>query len=259
MDILTEHKNGLLTIQINRPARKNAFTNAMYSELAKAFGEAALRKNVKAVLFKGHSDCFSAGNDLGDFTANPPQSLDAPVFNMMRNLHACPKPIVAQVQGVAVGIGTTLLLHCDLVYAADNAKFSVPFTKLGLCAEFASSLLMTQNAGYQRAAEMLLLGDLFTAEQAKAAGFVSDVLPADQLQAHVDKQVAKLMALPASALMTTKSLMKSHLRNPISDKIREEGQLFIHMLRQPVAQEAFSAFAEKRAPNFAQFESRTLG
>lgn len=256
MSIKTDISNGLMTITIDRPDRKNSFTNAMYTALADAFAEATHNRAVKVVLVKGHDSCFSAGNDLGDFVNNPPRNLDAPVFCFLRTIAACPKPIVAQVQGVAVGIGTTLLLHCDLVYAADNARFSVPFVKLGLCPEAASSVLLPQLAGYQKAAELLLIGDLISAAKASECGFVTDVLPADQLDAHVHGQIAKMMALPAVSLTTTKRLMKGHQKALLSEKMAEEGEMFMAMLLQPPAKEAFAAFAEKRTPDFRQFETR---
>ena len=254
MDIQTELSNGLMTITINRPTRKNSFTNAMYVAIGDAFRDAMHSSAVKVVLLKGHADCFSAGNDLGDFLNNPPKDTEAPVFRFLRLISAFPKPVVAQVQGVAVGIGTTMLLHCDLVYAADTAKFSVPFAKLGLCPEAASSLLLPQLAGYQKAAELLLLGDMFTASKAYDVGIVTEVLEADKLQAHVDKQVEKLLNLPLPSLLTTKRLMKSGNKAALSARMTEEGGLFVNMIPQPQAQEAFKAFGEKRAPDFKQFE-----
>lgn len=255
MDIQTDINNGLMTITINRPERKNSFTNAMYTALGDAFRDATHSSGVKVVLLKGHEGCFSAGNDLGDFLNNPPTSLDAPVFRFLRMIAMFPKPVVAQVQGLAIGIGTTVLLYCDLVYAASTAKFSMPFVKLGLCPEAASSLLLPISAGYQKAAELLLLGDLFTALKAYDTGIVSDVLEPDQLEAHVQSQVNKLLDLPLASLVTTKRLMKSVNKSAISDKMVEEGHLFLAMIPQAPAQEAFTAFGEKRAPNFKQFEA----
>ncbi|HEX4879306.1 MAG TPA: enoyl-CoA hydratase [Limnobacter sp.] len=256
MDIQTQIDNGLMTITINRPDRKNSFTNAMYMAIGDAFRDATHSSAVKVVLVKGHEGCFSAGNDLGDFLNAPPKDLEAPVFRFLRLLSNFPKPVVAQVQGVAVGIGTTMLLHCDLVYAASTAKFSMPFTKLGLCPEAASSLLLPQLAGYQKAAELLLLGDMFTALKAYDSGIVSDVLEPEKLEAHVQAQVAKLLALPLPSLLTSKRLMKAANKPAVAAKMAEEGELFIAMLTQPQAKEAFSAFAEKRTPNFQQFERK---
>ncbi|WP_370262885.1 enoyl-CoA hydratase [Limnobacter sp.] len=254
MDIQTQISNGLMTITINRPDRKNSFTNAMYTAIGDAFRDATHSSAVKVVLIKGHEGCFSAGNDLGDFLNAPPKDLDAPVFRFLRLLSNFPKPVVAQVQGVAVGIGTTMLLHCDLVYASNTAKFSMPFTKLGLCPEAASSLLLPQLAGYQKAAELLLLGDMFSALKAYDSGIVSDVLEPEKLEAHVQAQVEKLLALPLPSLLTSKRLMKSANKAVVASKMVEEGGLFVAMLSQPQAREAFAAFAEKRSPNFQQFE-----
>lgn len=254
MDIQTSLNDGLYTITINRPARKNSFTNAMYTAIGDAFQEAMHHAGVKVILLKGHEGCFSAGNDLGDFLNDPPRDLNAPVFRFLRLISVCHKPVVAQVEGVAVGIGTTMLLHCDLVYASTTAKFSLPFTKLGLCPEAASSLLLPRLAGYQKAAELLLLGDMFSAQKASECGIVSDVLEPEKLQAHVDAQVAKLLALPVPSLQITKRFMKSDTRQAVMDKLAEEGHVFIDLIPEPQAQEAFKAFGEKRAPNFRQFE-----
>jgi enoyl-CoA hydratase/carnithine racemase len=256
MDIQTEISNGLMTITINRPERKNAFTNAMYNALADAFRDATHSSGVKVVLIKGHESCFSAGNDLGDFLNAPPTHLDAPVFRFLRMISVFPKPIVAQVQGLAIGIGTTLLLHCDLVYAANTARFSLPFVKLGMCPEAASSLLLPMSAGYQKAAELLLLGDLFSALKAYDTGIVSDVLEPEALQAHVQAQVKKLLDLPLASLLTTKRLLKSANKSQVAQVMAEEGKLFMNMIPQAPAQEAFTAFGEKRAPNFKQFEGQ---
>ena len=256
MSIETAISKGLMTITINRPERKNAFTNAMYTALADAFCDAIHNRGVKVVLLKGHESCFSAGNDLGDFLNKPPASLDAPVFRFLRMIAMFPKPVVAQVQGLAVGIGTTVLLHCDLVYAASTAKFSPPFVKLGLCPEAASSLLLPMAAGYQKAAELLLLGDMFTASKAYDTGIVSDVLEPEHLQDHVQAQVNKLLDLPLSSLLTSKRLMKSHNRFAVSQRMLDEADFFTKLLAQAPAQEAFNAFAEKREPDFAQFESQ---
>lgn len=256
MDIQTHIADGLLTITINRPDRKNSFTNAMYSSIGDAFLNAETNTVVKAVLLKGHEGCFSAGNDLGDFLNNPPTTLQAPVFRFLRAIAACSKPIVAQVAGVAVGIGTTMLLHCDLVYASSNAKFSMPFVKLGLCPEAASSLLFPRLSGYQKATEWLLLGDMFSAQKASEAGIVSDVIAPENLDAHVQAQIKKILDLPLAGLITTKRLMKSHSDSAVAKIMAEEGEMFMSMIPQPPAQEAFKAFGEKRAPNFKQFEQQ---
>ena len=258
MDILTSKADGILTIEFNRPERKNAITAAMYQAMADALIDAESDSAVRAILITGKPEIFTAGNDLDDFMKNsapvPGVPADArPVFQFMRALAGSSKPVVAAVSGAAVGIGTTLLLHCDLVYAAENAKFSMPFAQLGLCPEFASSLLFPQLAGYARAAEKLLLGEAFLAQEALAMGLVSKVLAADELQAFARGQAAKLVALPAASIRTTKALMKRAKTAPVSETIAVENERFGAMLLAPEAKEAFTAFFEKRKPDFSKF------
>ncbi|MDO8439273.1 MAG: enoyl-CoA hydratase, partial [Telluria sp.] len=200
MEILTSIADGILTIEFNRPERKNAITAVMYQTMADALVAADTDAAVRAVLIIGKPEIFTAGNDLDDFMKNskPVEGVPAeerPVFQFMRALSGCSKPVVAAVSGAAIGIGTTLLMHCDLVYASESAKFSMPFAQLGLCPEFASSMLLPQVAGYQRAAEKLLLGEAFLAQEALQMGIVSRVLQADELVAFAKGQAAKLVAL----------------------------------------------------------------
>jgi enoyl-CoA hydratase/carnithine racemase len=176
------------------------------------------------------------------------------VFQFMQALEGCGKPVVAAVAGAAVGIGTTMLMHCDLVYAADNAKFSLPFSQLGLCPEFASSLLLPQLAGYPRAAEKLLLGEAFPAQEALEMGLVSRVLPAAELLPFAQQQAAKLVALPAASIRTTKMLMKRPRAEAIQSTLAAENERFAAMLLGPEAKEAFTAFFEKRKPDFSTFD-----
>jgi enoyl-CoA hydratase/carnithine racemase len=208
MDVLISKENSILTITFNRPGKKNAITTAMYQTIADALKDAECDAGVRAILFTGEQEIFTAGNDLDDFLKNPPKSTESSVYQFIQNLSHATKPVIAAVSGLAVGIGTTMLLHCDFVYAADTAKFSMPFTKLGLCPEFASSLLLPQIAGYQRAAEKLMLGDAFSAQEACAMGFVNKVLPPAEVLAFAQAQAAKLVALPTSSLRATKRLMK---------------------------------------------------
>jgi enoyl-CoA hydratase/carnithine racemase len=226
MDISTSKANGILTIEFNRPDKKNAITAAMYQAMADALKEAESDVAMRAILITGKPEIFTAGNDLEDFMKNPPKDANSPVSQFMRNLSHATKPVVAAVSGAAVGIGTTLLMHCDLVYAADNAKFSMPFTPLGLCPEFASSMLLPKLAGYQRAAEKLMLGEPFSAEEALEMGLVNKVLPLDQLIAFAQAQAAKLVALPASSIRTTKRLMKGDQTAVIDAKMIEEIKYF---------------------------------
>ena len=252
MDILTSKANGILTITFNRPDKKNAITAAMYQIIADALKDAETDAEVRAILITGKQGIFTAGNDLDDFLQNPPQSTDSPVYQFIQSLIHSTKPVIAAVNGPAVGIGTTLLLHCDFVYAADNAKFSMPFAKLGLCPEFASSLLLPQIAGYQRAAEKLMLGEAFSAEEAYTMGFVNKILPPDEVFTYAKAQAAKLVELPISSLRATKRLMKSKLTAAIENQIVEESILFGEMLVSKEAKEAFVAFFEKRKPNFTK-------
>ena len=259
MDMLITKAAGLLTIEFNRLERKNAITAAMYQSMADALLDAESDTAVRAILIAGKPEIFTAGNDLDDFMKNsaPVPGVPAesrPVFQFMRALHGSTKPVVAAVAGAAIGIGTTMLMHCDLVYAADNAKFSVPFTQLGLCPEFGSSLLLPQLAGYPRAAEKLLLGEAFGAQEAVEMGLVTRVLPALELRAFAEQQAAKLVALPAASIRTTKALMKRPRIESIEAAIAAENERFAAMLLAPEAKEAFTAFFEKRKPDFSKFD-----
>lgn len=253
MDIDISKDSGVLTLTFNRLEKKNAITAAMYQSLADALKDAEADATVRAVLIAGQPQIFTAGNDLDDFLKNPPSGADSPVFQFMQRMIDCSKPIIAAVAGPAVGIGTTLLLHCDLVYAAENARLSMPFSQLGLCPEFASSLLLPQLAGSQRAAEKLLLGEPFLAAEACAMGLVNRVLPADELLPFARAQAAKLVALPASSVRATKRLMKADQVAAIKARIMEENLAFGTMLGTREAKEAFAAFFEKRKPDFSRF------
>jgi enoyl-CoA hydratase/carnithine racemase len=255
MDILSSKTNGVLTLEFNRPERKNAITAAMYQSMADAINDAEQDVAVRAILIVGKQEIFTAGNDLEDFMKSGRDGAieDRSVYKFMMALSGAAKPVVAAVSGAAVGIGTTLLMHCDLVYAADNAKFSMPFVQLGLCPEFASSLLLTQIAGYPRAAEKLMLGEAFLAQEALEMGLVSKVLPAAELRAFAEGQAAKLAALPASSIRATKQLMKAARKGPVNDTMAAENKYFGAMLSAPEAKEAFTAFFEKRKPDFTKF------
>ena len=256
MDILSSKENGVLTLEFNRPERKNAITAAMYQTMADAINEAEQDTAVRAILIVGKPEIFTAGNDLEDFMKTAPSTgaiEDRSVYKFMMALTGTTKPVVAAVAGAAVGIGTTLLMHCDLVYAADSAKFSMPFSQLGLCPEFASSVLLTQIAGYPRAAEKLMLGEAFLAQEALEMGLVSRVLPAADLLTFAQGQAAKLVALPASSIRATKQLMKASRNALVSETITAENKLFSAMLTAPEAKEAVTAFFQNRKPDFSQF------
>jgi enoyl-CoA hydratase/carnithine racemase len=250
-DILIHTEDGVTTLTLNRLARKNSLTAAMYATLADALEQAATDTAVRVVVLQGDETVFSAGNDLGDFMHQPPAGEDAPVFRFLRAIATFPKPLLAAVCGPAVGIGTTMLFHCDLVYAGDNAAFSMPFVNLGLCAEGASSLLAPQMFGYHRAAEALLLGEPFYAEAALEVGLVNKVLPPSETNAYAAQVARKLAAKPLTSLVETKRLMKKGQQALVLQAMSEEGAVFGRMLREPAAKEAFAAFMEKRAPRFA--------
>ena len=254
MEILTRKEHNILTIEFNRPEKKNAITAAMYQMMADAIKEAEGDASVRAILIAGKPEVFTAGNDLDDFLKNNSEAVgDRPVWQFMRALAGATKPVVAAVSGNAVGIGTTMLMHCDLVYAAENAKFAMPFTQLGLCPEFASSMLFPQMVGYQRAAEKLLLGEAFTADEAYDMGLVSRVLPLADLLPYAHGKAATLAALPASSLRVTKRLMKLGQTDVIQARMDEENRHFGEMLSASEAKEAFTAFFEKRRPDFTKF------
>ncbi len=245
-----EVDGAIATIAFNRPQKKNAITAAMYQAAADALKEAGASDAVRVIVITGDGGCFTAGNDLEDFLQAPPQGDDSPVTQFMNALRTTAKPVIAAVPGLAIGIGTTLLMHCELVYVAATAKFAMPFTQLGLCPEFASSVLLPRMAGYQRAAEKLLLGESFDAAEAEKMGLVNRVLPADELMPFVQAQAAKLAALPSESLRVTKQLMKGDLQTPVAAAMLTEMQHFMRLLNGPDAKEAFAAFLQKRKPVF---------
>jgi enoyl-CoA hydratase/carnithine racemase len=249
-DILIHAERGVMTITLNRLDRKNSITLAMYSAMADALLAADSDAAIRVVVVQGHETVFSAGNDIGDFLHRPAGGMDAPAFRFLRGIATFSKPLLAAVCGPAVGIGTTMLFHCDLVYAGDNAAFSMPFVNLGLCPEAASSLLVPQMLGYHRAAEALLLGEPFMAEAALEVGLVNRVVPPTEANGIAQAQARKLAAKPLSALIETKRLMKGWQQKAVLERMGEEGQSFGRMLREPAAREAFTAFMEKRRPDF---------
>jgi enoyl-CoA hydratase/carnithine racemase len=250
-DILTHIDAGVMTITFNRLDKKNSITASMYSAMADAVAQAAADASVRVVLFQGHESIFSAGNDIGDFLNQPPTTQESPVFRFLRGIASFEKPMLAAVAGPAVGIGTTMLFHCDLVYAGDNAAFSMPFVNLGLCPEAASSLLVPRMFGYHRAAEALLMGEPFFAEAAQEVGLVNRVVPPTEVNGYAQAQARKLAAKPLSSLIETKRLMKGGTQQEVLQKMDEEGKSFGRMLREPAAKEAFGAFMAKRKPDFS--------
>lgn len=253
MDIQHEIDDGICTIAFNRPDKKNAITAAMYQALVEVLTAADTDSAVRVVLIKGHEQIFTAGNDLEDFLRNPPKDDHSPVVLFMQALAGMHKPVIAAVAGSAIGIGTTMLLHCDLVYAAEDARFAMPFTQLGLCPEFASSLLLQRLCGYHRAAEKLLLGDMFVADEARTMGLVNQVLPVAELLPFALRQAARIVALPPSSVRATKRLMKGSQVSEVAAQMRNEMDVFRDMLEAPEAKEAFTAFFEKRKADFSRF------
>ena len=238
---------GVLEIHIDRPDKKNALTAAMYRAMTAALADASARADIGAVLFAGRGDAFCAGNDLKDFLAGPEGG--AAAFAFIRAIAAFDKPLVAAVQGLAVGVGTTMLFHCDLIYAAPDARFVMPFVNLGIVPEAGSSLLAPALMGHAKAAAMLMLGEPMDAEGADRVGLVTAIVPADQLLDHARAKAAALMAKPPQALAVTRRLMKGDPAM-LTARIDEEARLFRESLTSPEAQEAFTAFFEKRAPVF---------
>lgn len=252
MSIRFEIQDGIAVLTFDRSERRHALTAQMYAQLADGLAQAEASPDVRVALLQGDAETFTAGNDIGDFLANPPQDGEAPVHRFLRGISTFRKPLIAAVCGPAVGVGSTMLLHCDLVYAGDNARFSFPFVNLGLIPEAASSLLLPRLAGHVRAAEAFLFGEPFDAVRAQAMGIVNEVLPAAQVIARARARAADLAAKPLSSLMATKALMKAPLADAVAQQMDREGRLFGPMLTEPAAREAFTAFKEKRKPDFSK-------
>jgi enoyl-CoA hydratase/carnithine racemase len=257
MSIKTATLNGVATIEIARPEKKNALTVAMYQAMADALRAAKADPAVRAVLITGQPGIFTSGNDIEDFMSRPPSgggdSMDSPVFQFMFALIECDKPVIAAVTGAAIGIGTTMLLHCDFAFISDEARLAMPFVGLGLLPEFASSLLLPQLMGQARAAEKLLLGDPFTGADAVECGLANAVLPAGEVVNHARRIAERFNSLPPGAVREAKKLLRTPQTEAILKTIRTEAGLFAARLRSPEAMEAFQAFFQKRKPDFSRF------
>jgi enoyl-CoA hydratase/carnithine racemase len=253
MSIRTANVDGVATLEIARPEKKNALTQAMYAELAQAMRAAQADAAVRAVLVTGQPGIFTSGNDLEDFLQHPPGAEDAPVFAFMESVLALDKPLVAAVTGAAIGIGCTLLLHCDLVVVSDEARLALPFVNLGLVPEFGSSLLLAQRVGQARAAQKLLLGDPFTGAEALELGLANAVLPPDEVLPQARRLAARFTQLPPEAVRATKTLMRAPVLPALRQALQAEREVFVQRLRSPEAREAFRAFFEKRKPEFSKF------
>jgi enoyl-CoA hydratase/carnithine racemase len=249
-DIVTERSGSVLDILLNRPAKKNAMTSSMYITIANLLDEAAKDDSVRVVLWHGAGDSFSAGNDLEDFMKNPPGPGESPQARLIRALINFEKPIVAAVHGAAIGGGTTMLTHCDFVYAGESAKFQMPFVNLGVVPEFGSSCSVPMRIGHLRAAELILLGSLFDARRAAELGLVTRVVSDEELLATATETARKLAEKPTGALQACKRLMKRSSREQLERAMKVENEEFALRVRSAEATEAFTAFVEKRPPKF---------
>jgi len=260
MSIKTATINGVCTIEIARPEKKNALTVAMYQAMTDALKAAKADNAVRAVLITGQPGIFTSGNDIEDFMTRGTgaggqgsEAAESPVFQFMRALLECDKPVVAAVTGAAIGIGTTMLLHCDLVYVSDEARLVMPFVAMGLVTEFSSSLLVPQLMGHAKAAEKLMLGEPFTGSDAVECGIANAVLPAGEVVNHARRMAERFNTLAPGAVADTKRLMRAPQRARIREVMAAEGALFGQRLRSPEATEAFQAFFQKRKPDFSKF------
>lgn len=248
-DILTKIEDRILTITFNRPDKKNALTAAMYAKMVDAMVDANTNDDVRVILLTGNGDAFTAGNDLLDFRDNPPLGADAPVSRFLRELVHAEKPMIAAVNGIAVGVGLTMLLHCDLVYMANGAGLQAPFVDLALVPEAASSLLLPARVGHARAAEIFMLGKTVGADEAVSMGLANAALAADELEAAALKAAQALAKKAPEAVKQSKRLMRGD-PEVLLERMNVEGQLFGERLQSPELLEAVTAFMQKREPNF---------
>ncbi len=258
-EILLTRLDRVCIIELNRPEKKNALTSSMYEDLKAALSQIALDTSINVLVLSGGNEVFSAGNDLEDFINDPPMTRNAPVFEFVRALMAFPKPIIAAVNGLAIGIGATILLHCDLVYATEKTRFSFPFVSLGVVPEAGSTLLLPRLMGYQQAAEKLFFGEVFTGEEAQRLGMVNRLISEGDLLTYVLDRAVKLAALPAGSLRLTKQLLKGNVSgsDPVAElyaQVNIEADIFTQRLQGPATKEALAAFMQKRAPVFSTLD-----
>src|SRR6201996_8126088 len=251
-DIITEHSGSILRVQLNRPAKLNGMTSAMFLSLASIFNEAAKDDNTRVVVWHGAGDSFCAGNDIDDFLDNPPGPGESPQASLMKALINFDKPLVAAVHGAAIGGGTTMLLHCDFIYAGESTKFQMPFINLAVVPEFGSSCAVPARIGHVRAAELILLGASFDAKRAAEWGLVNQVTSDKDVLARATETAGKLAAKPVAALQASKRLMKQSSREQIKAAMKAENEEFSAQVRSEDAKEAFTAFLEKRKPDFTR-------
>ena len=250
--IVVSVQDRILFIRLDRAEKKNALTRGMYLGMIEALKQAEADSAVRVVVITGTQDCFTAGNDLMDF-ANAKPGETSPAIVYLQTLAAAQKPVIAAVAGVAVGIGTTMLLHCDLVYAAPDARFQLPFVNLGLCPEAGSSLMLPELMGHRRSAELLLFGEPFGSERALELGIVNAVYPGGELLAEATAKARQLAEKPPSALRTTKALLKRNAAGAVAEAMARETEQFAALLQGPEAREAMMAFMQRRKPDFSKF------
>ena len=251
--ILITTADAVTTLQLNRPEKKNALTAAMYQALADGLSAAEADPSVRVAVIRGTDGCFTGGNDLMDFMQHPPTGEDSSVGQFLKAIATFSKPLVAIADGVAIGVGTTLLLHCDLVYLGANARLKLPFVNLGLCPEAASSLLLPRLVGTAKASELLLLGREFNASEAVSMGLANAKFESADLLDGAMAIVHQLAAQPPEAVRVSKALIRGRDRDAVAEVMRVEFEQFTARLMSPEAAEAFQAFAEKRAPDFSKF------
>ena len=252
-NILTKLEDGIFYVTLNRVDKKNAITNEMYLELVDAVNQYEANDEARVLLLSGDKMCFTAGNDMVGFLDNPPvdDNSESPLF--LRTISLAKKPLLAAVNGPVVGIGTTMLMHFDFVYAGESAKFNMPFCNLGICPEGGTTLLLPQVIGHKKACELIMFGDAFGPQVAKECGFINDYFSDDQYQDKLIKKARRLAAQPASSIRLTKHMLKKHHAHDMVDALYYEGSEVRHSLKSPESKEAMSAFMEKRRPDFSQF------
>ncbi len=244
--VLYSSDEAVFIVQINRPDKKNALTQTMYKALTEGIKQADADATIKVILIRGSKECFTSGNDVNDFVKPPASGEERASVQFMKAISVAQKPIVAAVGGLAIGIGTTMLFHCDLVYAAEDSYLQLPFTRLGICPEAGSSMLLPQAIGHQRASELLLLGDRFSAQRAQQYGIVNEVLPSDSYLEYALGKAKELAGLPGEAVQVSKSLIKRNQAEALNETIDLELKLFSRLLQTPEAQAIVQAFLNKK-------------
>ena len=251
-EIITERTESILRIELNRPTKRNAMTSAMYVALAGIFDCAAKDGQTRVVIWHGAGDSFCAGNDIEDFLKNPPGPGESPQARLMEALLNFDKPVVAAVHGAAIGGGTTMLTHCDFIYAGESTKFQLPFINLAVVPEFGSSCSVPARIGHVRAAELILLGIPYDARRAAELGLVTQVVSDKDVLARATETAGRLAAKPAGAMQASERLMKQPFREQIRAAMKAENQEFSAQVRSEDAKEALTAFLEKRKPDFTK-------